>query len=85
MPVFARSPTATAFATAWVDTVLKPALGEATGADKKLSAKEAAAAKTATSGPLALAGGALEEIRKEYKDKLQRRLETAGFPSLAQK
>lgn len=64
MPVFARSPTATAFATAWVDTVLKPALGEATGADKKLSAKEAAVAKTVTSGPLALAGGALEEIRK---------------------
>jgi hypothetical protein len=64
MPVFARSPTATAFATAWVDTVLTPALSAATGADQKLSAKEAAAAKNASSGPLALAGGALEEIRK---------------------
>ena len=64
MPVFTRSPTAPAFAAAWVDGVLAPALAAATGADKKLSAKEAAAAKTATSGPLALAGGALEEIRK---------------------
>lgn len=62
MPVLTRSPTASAFATAWVDEVLAPALPSATGKDHKLSAREASRAAAATSGPLALAGDALQAI-----------------------
>jgi len=53
MPVFARPPSVSAFATAWVDQVLTPAVTSAAGKDKRLNAKESAAG-----------GGALEAIRK---------------------
>lgn len=62
--MFTRSPTTEAFATAWVEHALDPALKAAAGTDKRLSAKEAASAAAATSGPLAIAGGALDAIHK---------------------
>lgn len=61
--VLKRAPSAEAFASAWVEHVLEPALPLAAGKDRRLSAKEAGRAAKVTEGPLALAGETLEAIR----------------------
>jgi hypothetical protein len=62
--VLKSAPSASAFAEAWAQRILRPALEIASGKDKKLSPGEAARAARSEEVAVALAGDTLEEIRK---------------------